>query len=176
MPHGGARTGAGRPKKLDFIQRLWIGSRCEELFVKELKSKLKKLIESDELFEDYHTRVERLYAIPLDKRPAYLRSEAMDAHRDEVNIETRQAIARDLKRDGQTDEAIRIENGNEPLGIVVFRYQASKPQGCRQKIIAQVLNESQQRYPEVGLARRTIDKCWKEARAFERELRSESDI
>jgi hypothetical protein len=160
MTRGGKRSGAGRPPKLDYIQRLWVGSFCEVEWRKAIKEKLEYTIRNDPSMEGYRALIAEQAKILESKRSEYLGSEAFSTHQYDVETELRDAT--NWNMDGERN-APRLRE-----------YRTTKPQGLQPEIICRAREQIKQRYGILNISDPTIRKCWDEFRKFEKSLDSET--
>ncbi len=154
MTRGGKRSGAGRPPKLDDIQRIWVGQFCENEWQRAIQNKVDYTIRTDPALEDYQVLIAKQRKIKPHLRPEYLKSEMFDQHKHDVEAELRTASGWDMEGD---ISAPRLRE-----------YIIAKPQGIRAAIIAEAKLQLQQKFQVSGISNDTIRKCWDEWRAFEK--------
>jgi hypothetical protein len=160
MTRGGKRRGAGRPPKLDYYQKLWVGSFCEVEWRKAIKEKLEYTIRNDPSMEGYRAEISKQAQIPERNRAAYLNSEAFSRRQYDIETELRDASNWDMN-----------DERNAPR---LREYRITKPQGLQPEIICRAREQIKQRYGILNISDPTLRKCWDEFRKFEKSLDSEA--
>lgn len=148
---GGRRTGSGRPLKIEIMARLWIGARCENLFRAEWDARIENSQDNLKSATDIEMLWAQARSIPLAHRECWHVSDDAKLYRADVEIERA-----DLKN---------LYGRAKPV---------KRPYGVHEKIIAQVIDESEERYGQAFKASFIRD-CWDEFRSFEKSIRPESD-
>ena len=112
--HGGARRGAGRPRKWWLNDKIRVGQACETLWreavqnaIADERGKLHDVIDMDALRS-------KALSIPVSKRREWLTSEDGQLYRDDVETELHQ-INRTLDEPGSANRAFGIK-GRPPRG------------------------------------------------------------
>ena len=144
---GGRRPGAGRKPKMSLLKRIGIGGRCERewrgLIAKRLDAKARA--ESPEYFEE----VQRAREVPVSERRRWL-EENGELHSYDV------------------DAALRADQGtgDDPPSRYM-RVTVKRPKGGERRAIIKKIAA------ETGLSESAVDRCWKEFRAVEKDLRDD---
>jgi len=158
MARGGKREGAGRPLARSWWDAFVIGQTCEVLW-RQASQETVAALKSVKFQEEsrLHELWDRVAAIPVAERKAWLRSEAYNDHRGDVEAWLHQFTGT------RFDEA----SGNYESEARRWLHFPTKPRkGTRPRIIAEVA----QRY---GLSSATVDRLWKAYRRLESELEAE---
>ena len=147
--HGGKRKGAGRRPKWDPFFRLHVGQDCEELFRDE--ARLAHAKASDEHFRtitDLTDVWDRLNMVPIYQRSDWLKSEAGDQHRSDIEdeLETLRAVTADISSNSR-----------------LLKLSITPPRGTRSRIILAIAEK-------YFLSAKQVDNLWQEYRRFERSL------
>lgn len=161
MRRGGRRQGAGRKPVLpDETARLWIGSRCEELWRSAHHKALKTAVESKTA--TVQAEYAKARAIPVPERAKWLKSHAGLTYLEDVAF----AIAEqeNLPADGEDEEA--------PGALV--HVSVPRLKGERKRIIKAVAIESAERF-ETHVSERLVASHWAEFRKLEQALRGTPD-
>lgn len=148
--HGGARRGAGRPRKWHLDDVLRIGQACECKWREAVNVAFD--VEQEKLFRvnsDIADLWNAAQSVPISKRKAWLRSEAYDLHRDDIETE------------------LAAMNGTSPSPRIVS-IKAKPPRGTRKQIIKEVASQS-------NFAESVVDNLWQAYRRLERELRDSAE-
>lgn len=151
MPRGGRREGAGRPPRLDELERLAIGANCERKF---------QDIWEERISQDHEAK-------PLVQHLRQLQAQLRQAFMSEGVVFLSSAEGQELR--GEIEQAVREIRRTPDWAETnhMFDLTAPRPKGLRPVIIAEVALESPAwlgaRVPEW-----MIDECWKEYRRFRR--------
>jgi len=152
--HGGARSGAGRPRKHDFWEMLTIGQDCETRWRGESKLAIEAGLSRLSHADNIRTLQEGAQAIPVSQRKAWLAGDGYDDHRGDI-----EAFLHDRAGTPFSDESGNYL-GAAPRLVTV---SAKPPRGTRKRIISEVATFS-------GLSESAVDNLWQAYRRFEREL------
>lgn len=155
MPRGGRRKGAGRKKLLDYVSRLAIGWRCEQLWREAWEAKANKTKKTLDA-EMPKTRLEwvKAHAIPVAERAAWLKG-AGAWHWENVYL----ALCED--QEGDTYDP------RQPARRLI--YLVKRPKGVRKDIMKRVAAEETAKRG-ITITPRMVETCWKELRRHNRKL------
>lgn len=150
--HGGARRGAGRPRKWSIDDVVRVGQACEELW--RDASEKTETAELDRLHSeasDLNVLWAKAGNVPVSERSNWLVSEEADLHR--LDIET---------------ELHALHGTSEEAGppVCVVRIRTQPPRGTRKQIIATVAKQ-------FGERESTVDNLWQRYRRFVKEARND---
>lgn len=151
--HGGARIGAGRPRKYGFEAIVKIGQACEARWRDESKLALETRISRLPHADSINALHEGVQAIPVTQRRAWLESENYADHVGDL-----EAWLHDRAGTPFSDETEHYQ-GSAPRLITV---STKPPRGARVRIIAEIAKQSK-------LPEGTVDNLWQAYRRFERE-------
>lgn len=145
--HGGARKGAGRPRKFDFFYLVTIGQACENLWriaVADAKQKaVHKYISDDTELEAVWSKAQQ---INIENRKQWLQSEDYEQHKSDVDVEV---------------ELSRSEESPQKNSRFVS-LTAKPPRGTRKRIIEEVSSKH-------GLTFNQVRNLWVAYRHWERQ-------
>lgn len=147
--HGGARRGAGRPRKWCFEDVLTIGQACEVKWREAAKAAFES--ERERLFSevsDIQSLWDAAQCVPVRERRRWLTSEKFEQHRADVETELHAL------------HGTRDDLGAPRRGVHIA---ARPPRGTRKRIIGEVAEQ-------FSLRESAVDSLWQEYRRFEREL------
>ena len=147
--HGGKRKGAGAKQKWDLFFKLEVGQACEELIRNSEKLAMRR--EKCELFEsmtDLTDVWDRLNMVPIYQRSDWLKSEAGDQHRSDMEDEL---------------ETLRAVTANISPNSRLLKLSITPPRGTRSSIILAIAEK-------YFLSAKQVDNLWQEYRRFERSL------
>jgi len=152
MPRGGARKKPGPKPKLEWIDKISVGARFEELWrEKKLANEIAAVSAATETVAVEWSKVQ---AIPVSERKKWLASAAYDDHVENVEYALQQ------------DQG--LQDHETPSRIVQIK--PKRLNGLRKQIIAEVATlESFERGVEI--TPRMVETCLKEFRKLEQELR-----
>lgn len=147
--HGGARRGAGRPRKWQFEQILEIGGRCEDQWREAVKAareaELKKLFVEK---SDLQSVWDSAQTVPLGERQQWSKSEPAELLQGDVEEELRDLTGA-LGGDGSPPRTIFL--------------MVKPPRGTRRRIIAQMANS-------LALSESQVDNLWQQFRRLRNNL------
>jgi len=128
---------------------------CEAAFV--AAGRVKQQAEMDRVIaqSDYAAAIAKVQAMPLHLRPAWLRSEAFEEHRFDIELE-RHAIA-------------GTECGDGKAAAAMVTILPKRPMGVRKAIVATVAEDWSKRIGR-PISKSTVIRCWEELRAMQRRL------
>ena len=155
MSRGGRRAGAGRKPVLSELSRLAIGARCEELWRNEWKAGVKRAVTA--ATATVAVEWQSVNAIPVAERKRWLRPNAYDDHRDNIEFALRE------------QQKIAASDERDPCRGI--RIVPRRPKGRREAIVDQV-SEEQSAKRGVLVSRRLVESCWKEFRRVEQAVRT----
>lgn len=145
--HGGARKGAGRPRKFGWRKILDVGQACEKLWRIEVEEAKQNAIHK---YTSVDTDLAGLWSktqqIRIENRKQWLQSEDYEQHKSDVDVEV------EFSRSAGTQEA----NGRSVHLI------AKPPRGTRKRIIEEVSSK-------YGLTFNQVRNLWVAYRRLERE-------
>ncbi len=165
--YGGARRGAGRPRKYDFWEMVGIGQACEtrlrEASKVAMDARLAALPHADEI----RRRQEGVSAIPVPERKTWLASSDYEDHSGEIESLLHKRAGNHVIGGFEAEEETY---GGDYEGDAPRRMHVSTkpPRGTRKRIIGEVATEA-------GLSEKAVDNLWQAYRRFERELRESPD-
>jgi hypothetical protein len=167
MSHGGARKGAGRPRKWHFDDIVRIGQACEARWREASNEARQSRRESLPHADKVRARLEAAKAIPLAERTGWLRSEAGEDHSGELEAWLHEAAGHSLTGTFEVEgEAYGGDyEGNAPRGITI---STKPPRGTRMRIIEEVARR-------FGLLESAVNNLWQQYRRFERETSQPQD-
>lgn len=152
--HGGARQGAGRPRKWSFFFVLTIGQACEVSWRDAVAIALEA--EKDRLFKtesDMQSLWDSAQHVPVGRRRQWYNGNEGEMHRADIETEL-QAL------NGTPD------NPDPPPRII--RFKAKPARGTRKRIIAEIAKQ-------FDLPESVVDNLWQAYRRFERKLSNPRD-
>ena len=158
--HGGARAGAGRPRKYDLEEIVDIGYACEKLWCEA----------SDAAATARYTSLKNASQIKLlrdgaphndlDKRKTWFESETYwDAYKGDL-----EALLHDRAGTPFDDDSAKFES-DAPRVVII---STKPPRGTRKRIIETVATES-------GLSNNAVDNLWQAFRRVKQELRNSAE-
>lgn len=150
--HGGARDGAGRPRKRQFEDVLRVGQICESKWHAASKDALNRRFKALPYQEDIRSLHEGVNTLSVAQRKAFLASESYEDHRGDVEALLH---ARAGTAFNKIDATFVTQ---APRGV---RLSSKPPRGTRRQIIGEIAKQT-------GLSESTVDNLWQEYRRFER--------
>lgn len=165
--HGGARRGAGRPRKTTFWEMVGIGQACETQW--RIASNLAKDARFAALPHEIEIRQleESASAIPVPERKTWRASPEYEDHTGEIEALLHKRAGSDVIGGFEVED--ETFGGEYEGGAPRFVSVSTKPKrGTRKHIIAKI---SQQ----FGLPESRIDNLWQEYRRLERKLAEARD-
>jgi len=156
MPRGGKRRNAGRNPSVDPLTQLAIGAHCEKLLREETEAVLKQKIR--DATKTVAIEWEKVNTIPVAERKAWLASNAVEDHRDNVTWAL------------QTDQHIE-DDDDEPNRVLHFT--AAPPKGAVKAIQERMAVEYSASLGK-PLSTDMVKRWWRKYRDFERS--STSDV
>lgn len=159
MTRGGARAGAGRPRKFDFWYMTKVGQACEALW-REASNKVVQLrlsqLKHAARINDRH---ERSRKEQIDERATWTRSVAFHDMVDDTEADLHDRAGTKPNPDGTFDRpAPRLSSvSNKPL------------KGTRKRVIAEVAANT-------SLNEKQVDNLWQAYRRYERSLKTTMNI
>lgn len=159
--HGGARKGAGRPRKFDCAYKWKVGKRCEALF-EEVKNNI--LAENLRFLTEEASELKRYWdaakKVDPKDRKVWRQSEEAQAYFEAVAIERAALLAEYEPPPKSLDGGLY-----PPTGGALISLPNKPPKGTRAKIIKQVA-------AEFSIETQQVDKMWQWVRKLERETDS----
>ena len=153
--HGGARKGAGRPRKWDFDTAMEIGQACENRWREASDTALQDRQAALPHDADIRALQKQAQLIPLARRRAWLASPQYEDHLGDF-------VSWLHSRAGtQPDE-------DAPPPPQMFRLSATPPRGARKRIIKEVAVEFE-------LPENSVDNLWQKYRRFEQQIRKSKE-
>lgn len=157
--HGGARRGAGRPRKWIFDDVLTIGQACEvkwrEASKRAVEARFAALANQDKI----QALWEGVQAIPVPQRKAWLESEAYKDHSGDIESWLHARAGTPF------NDVTANYKGKAPRVVTL---STKPPKRTRQRIIAEIAKQ-------FGLPDSAVDNLWQAYRRFERELLEPQD-
>lgn len=157
VKHGGAREGAGRPRKLSEFERFEVGAACEAAYLDIMKQAKNTAIEN--VLSDYLEVQTRAVRVPVQDRRKFLRSEY-----------GRQYLA-DVKEEVRAIVGFGSDRRLNPLRGVHLTFKP--PPGTMRQILGAVSSDWSLRTGRI-ISESTVRDCWKEVRNIRDELMRES--
>jgi hypothetical protein len=156
--HGGARDGAGRPRKWHFEDVLRVGQSCETKWRVASQGALDTRYAALPHQEDIQALHNGVNTIPAAQRQFFLANDSYEDHRDDLEslLHARAGTAFD-------DETLTFDD-EAPRGVTI---SGKPPKGTRRRIIGEVANET-------GLSESAVDNLWQEYRRFERDTSTDA--
>jgi hypothetical protein len=144
---GGQRAGAGRPRTLEYWERVWIGSQCERLRSEAVQASLAERVER----KHQGTEIEELQK-EFDSLPKHLRSSMVEAANrgpeNAVNERIQEAAFALQYRRAALEQRGRYVRGKQPYGY-------------RERVAQQVATLATSRFGKV-VTPRLVKECWAE--------------
>jgi hypothetical protein len=165
--HGGARRGAGRPRKYDFWQMVGIGQACEMRWRVASKVVMDARLAALPLAKEIRRRQECVNAIPVPERKTWLASPDYEDHSAEIESLLHKRAGNHVIGGVEVEE--ETYGGDYEGGAPrVMHISTRPPRGTRKQIVAEISEQ-------FDLPESTIDNLWQEYRRFERELAESQD-
>jgi hypothetical protein len=160
VSRGGKRAGAGRRRKLDHLQRMYLGSLCETRFQGLWDQVRQKRWEERPGVSELHQLQAQFRSIKAEDRKSFRRSTEGRELSEDIEFSIREIRG----TPSFVEEANRF-----------FTLTAPRPKGVKAAICKAVASEfgDQWNFPELGP--RYVQRCWDEYRAFEKETSSDLD-
>lgn len=154
MHHGGARRGAGRPRKWSFADVLTVGQACEvawrDAVANALEAEKVRLFRTESDIQSLWDAAQR---VPVGRRRQWYDGDEGETHR--ADIETELHALNGIP-----------DNPDPPPRIT--RIMARPQRGTRRRIIVEIAKQ-------FGLPESAVDNLWQAYRRFERELSEPQD-
>ena len=158
--HGGARAGAGRPRKYDLEEIVDIGYACEKLWCEASDAAVTARYASLKNASEIQLLRDGAPHNDLDKRKTWFESERYwDVYKGDL-----EALLHE--RAGTPFDDISAEFESDAPRIVTI--STKPPRGTRKRIIETVATES-------GLSENTVDNLWQAFRRFKQNPRNSSE-
>jgi len=154
--HGGARRGAGRPRKWQFDHVLTVGHACEVRWLEACALAKEASLASLPYATDIRAIQSSAQLIPVWQRAAWVASDAYDDHSDDIAAWLHERAGTPIVNDAFEGDAPRV-----------VTVSTKPPRGTRQAIIREVAATQ-------GLAETAVDNLWQEYRRFQREYQEGS--
>ncbi len=164
MARGGKRDGAGRRPKLEKEEygEIRVGQFCEQRHREIMNSNFDN--EWRDFHKNYDEQIEKLRKIPIHKRKELLKGRYLQRHKEEVEEALGEDYMAPISK-GDDDHVIDPKYVDAP--------SEKRPYGFRGKIISEAIIWVKDEYG-VDVGPDYVDRCWKEYRALESEIRDEN--
>jgi hypothetical protein len=154
---GGKRVGAGRSRKLNHLERIYLGSLCEQRFQTLWDQARWRRWEERAGVNELHKLQERFRSVPVTERKSFRTSSEGRELSEDIEFSIRE-----IRRTPSFVDEIRRG----------FTLNAPRPKGVKADICEAVAAEVTAKWNVKGISRRYVQRCWDEYRAFERDFRT----